>query len=68
MRAAGLATMAYYYFDFRDVKKQERYGLLSSILPNSLPNPIPTPTFYPGYIRTMPAEQESPPLALLQSA
>jgi hypothetical protein len=32
MRAAGLATMAYYYFDFRDVKKQDRYGLLSSFV------------------------------------
>ena len=30
--AAGLATIAYYYFDFRDVKKQDRYGLLSSLL------------------------------------
>ncbi len=32
MRMAGLATMAYYYFDFRDVKKQDRYGLLSSLV------------------------------------
>ena len=32
MRAAGLATMAYYYFDFRDAKKQNRYGLLSSLV------------------------------------
>ena len=32
MRAAGLAMMAYYYFDFRDVKKQDRYGLLSSFV------------------------------------
>jgi hypothetical protein len=32
LRAAGLATTAYYYFDFRDVKKQDRYGLLSSLL------------------------------------
>jgi hypothetical protein len=32
LRAAGLATLAYYYFDFRDVKKQDRYGLLSSLL------------------------------------
>jgi hypothetical protein len=24
--------MAYYYFDFRDAKKQDRYGLLSSVL------------------------------------
>ena len=32
MRAARLATMAYYYFDFRDVKKQDRHGLLSSLL------------------------------------
>ena len=32
MRAAGLAIMVYYYFDFRDVRKQDRYGLLSSIL------------------------------------
>jgi hypothetical protein len=30
--AAGLATMAYYYFDFRDVKKQDCYGLLSSLI------------------------------------
>ena len=32
MRAAGLATMAYYYFDFRDVKKQDGYGFLSSLV------------------------------------
>jgi hypothetical protein len=31
MHAAGLATMAYYYFDFRDVKKQDCQGLLSSL-------------------------------------
>jgi len=30
--AAGLATMAYYYFDFRDGKKQDRYGVVSSSL------------------------------------
>jgi hypothetical protein len=32
MHSAGLATMAYYYFDFRDIKKQDRYGLLSSLI------------------------------------
>jgi len=32
MRTAGLATMAYYYFDFRDDKKQDCSGLLSSLL------------------------------------
>ena len=32
MRATGFATMAYYYFDFRDVKKQDCYGLLSSLI------------------------------------
>jgi hypothetical protein len=32
MLAAGLVTMAYYYFDFRDVKKQDCYGLLSSLI------------------------------------
>jgi hypothetical protein len=32
MHAARLATMAYYYFDFRDVKKQDCYGLLSSLV------------------------------------
>src|SRR6267154_3561255 len=32
MHAAGLATMAYYYFDFRDIKKQDCYGLLSSLV------------------------------------
>jgi hypothetical protein len=32
MHAAGLATVAYYYFDFRDVKKQDCHGLLSSLV------------------------------------
>ena len=32
MHTARLATMAYYYFDFRDVKKQDCYGFLSSIV------------------------------------
>jgi hypothetical protein len=32
MHAAGLATLAYYYFDFRDFKKQDCYGLLSSLI------------------------------------
>ena len=32
MQAAGLATLAYYYFDFRDVKKQDSYGFLSSLI------------------------------------
>ena len=32
MHAAGLATMAYYYFDFRDDKKQNCYGLVSSLI------------------------------------
>jgi hypothetical protein len=32
MPAAESATMAYYYFDFRDARKQDRYGLLSSLL------------------------------------
>jgi hypothetical protein len=32
MHAIGLATLAYYYFDFRDVKKQDCYGLLSSLI------------------------------------
>jgi hypothetical protein len=32
MHAAGLATMAYYYFDFRDAKKQDCQGLLSSLV------------------------------------
>jgi hypothetical protein len=32
MHAAGLATMAYYYFDFRDAEKQNCYGLLSSLI------------------------------------
>jgi hypothetical protein len=32
IHAAGLATMAYYYFDFRDVKKQDCYGLVSSLI------------------------------------
>jgi len=30
--ATGLASLAYYYFDFKDIAKQDRRGLLSSIL------------------------------------
>jgi hypothetical protein len=30
--AIGLAKTVYYYFDFRDDKKQDRYGLLSSLV------------------------------------
>ena len=32
MCEAGLASMAYYYFDFREMKKQNIYGLLPSLL------------------------------------
>ena len=32
MHTAGLATMVYYYFDFRDVKEQDCYRLLSSLV------------------------------------
>ena len=32
LRAAGLACVAYYYFDFRDSAKQNRCGLLCSLL------------------------------------
>ena len=32
MHAAGLATLVYYYFDFRDSKKQDCYGFLSSLI------------------------------------
>jgi hypothetical protein len=32
MHVAGFATLGYYYFDFRDVKKQDCYGLLSSLI------------------------------------
>ncbi|KAH9164668.1 hypothetical protein EDB89DRAFT_400371 [Lactarius sanguifluus] len=31
-RVSGLASMAYYYFDFRDAEKQHLHGLLSSLL------------------------------------
>ena len=31
-RAIGLADVAYHYFDFRDSKKQDCYGLLSSLV------------------------------------
>ena len=32
MRSAGLALMAYFFFDFRDTQKQHRRDLLSSLL------------------------------------
>ena len=32
IRATGLASVAYYYFDFQDTGKQDRCGLLSSLL------------------------------------
>ena len=31
-RVTGLAKLAYYYFDFRDEKKQDCYGMLSSLI------------------------------------
>jgi len=35
--AAGLASVAYYYFDFKDTKKQDRRGFLSSLLAQLFP-------------------------------
>ena len=32
MRKSGLASLGFYYFDFRDVEKKHRRGLLSSLL------------------------------------
>ena len=32
LREVGFASVAYYYFDFKDTEKQERRGLLSSLL------------------------------------
>jgi hypothetical protein len=32
LRKLGLASLAYYYFDFKDTGKQDRRGLLSSLL------------------------------------
>ncbi len=32
MRKAGLASLAYFYFDFRDTDKQHLRGLLSSLV------------------------------------
>ena len=32
MRKPGLTSLGFYYFDFRDVKKKHRRGLLSSLL------------------------------------
>ena len=32
MHGAGLATLGYYYFNFRDIKKQDCNGLLSSLI------------------------------------
>ena len=32
IRSIGLALVAYYYFDFKDTRKQDRRGLLSSLL------------------------------------
>ena len=32
LRSTGLALVAYYYFDFKDAGKQDRRGLLSSLL------------------------------------
>jgi hypothetical protein len=49
MHAAGLAMLAYYYFDFRDVKKQDCYGLLTSFL-GFLPIRTLVTTSSPSYI------------------
>jgi hypothetical protein len=60
MRAAGLATMAYYYFNFRNVKKQSRYGLFSSLVSSSRENWIRVTMSSPNYIRTTPVETRKP--------
>jgi hypothetical protein len=60
MHAAGLATMAYYYFDFRDTKKQDCYGLLSSLISQLSAESDSCYTSSPSYIPTVLAESESP--------
>jgi hypothetical protein len=60
MHAAGLATMAYYYFDFRDVKKQDCYGLLSSIISQLSAESDSCFNISPSYIQIILVAPESP--------
>jgi len=68
MHTAGLATMAYYYFDFRDVKKQDCYGLFSSSFFNFLPTRMLVTTSSPSYTQTIFAAHESQILMRLKNA
>ena len=63
MHVAGLATMGYYYFDFRDVKKQDCDGLLTSLIFSFLLNRIPVTTPFLSYIQIMVAASERQVLA-----
>jgi len=60
MRTAGLAMMAYYYFDFRDVKKQDRYGLSPLSFRSFQRSRILVIKSSLSYIQVMLAERESP--------
>jgi hypothetical protein len=44
--ATGLVSVAYYYFDFKDTRKQDRRGLLSSLLTQLCTRPIIVLTSY----------------------
>jgi len=55
-----MAMMAYYYFDFRDVKKQDRYGLLSSLVSQLSAESDFVIKSSLSYIQVMLAERESP--------
>ena len=59
MRTAGLASVVYYYFDFRDADKQSPQGLLSSLLIQLPLNLIVAMRFSLTCIRHMPAVRES---------
>ena len=45
MRKAGLALMAYFFFDFRDTQKQHRRDLLPPSSSSLVPGLIPAITF-----------------------
>ena len=63
LREAGLALMAYFYFDFKDLDKQHRRNLLPSLLIQLSFSLVLVATSSPSYILHTAVVHESPAMA-----
>jgi hypothetical protein len=60
MQKSEQASLAMYYYDFREDKKRDLYGLLSSCYSNFAASPIPTTLSFPLSIRHTSMAHEPP--------